>query len=796
MKPTLAVAALSVLAAALFSQEATREIPGPSTDGRVLLSNGWLLKPAGKQVRLGPMPMSSLLSKDGRYLITLSSGYLQPSLTVLDVTTMREVSSTNVPDAWLGLTASPNGTLLYVSGGSKADILEFGFAGGRLTPARTFPIVTEAARKPEDFVGDVTMSPDGRLLYAAMLHRNEVAVVNPQSGMVIERWKTGRRPYRILFHPDGKSYFVTNWADGTVGHYDAANGQVLGSARLGPHPTDMVWRGKKTVLEEGQTVPWQSRLFVTVSNTNKVYVVGITEAKDLNLVETLNVAMTPRQPFGMTPSALALNTSETRLFIACSDANAVAVADVSGPAGLVLGFIPTGWYPVAVRTLPNDDLVVLNGRGDRSFANPGGPAPTRRAPRTPAEVASVQSIAALQVGSASFVQKFDEERLEAYTKAVIGNTPYKDNLLDSVSIPAGNPVLPGLDRPSPIEHIIYIVKESRSYDQVLGDLGNGNARGPEALFGERYTPNHHKLAREFVLLDNFHATGDTNIDGLHWSTAAIANDYVQKLWPATYAGRRKIEDFEGQDIAAYPPAGFLWSNALSAGLTVRNYGWWVTNLPDAAAYGSQQVKAVRDPVLRPVTAMNYRGFDLDYPDTDRAQALLDDLKQFDVAGTLPRLSMVRLGNDRTAGLAAGKRTPAAHMADNDYALGMIVEAVSRGKYWAKTAIFVVESSAEDGGDHVDGHRSLAFVLSPYTRRSAVDSTMYTTSSVLRTMELILGLRPMTHFDASARPMWAAFANTPNLAPYTAEKPRVSTTDRNPQESASVPLKGSHALTQN
>ncbi len=790
MKFLTSIAAIVALAALLISQPAPREQVGPRPDGSFRLNTGWLLRPAGRQVPLSTLPMASLLSKDGKYLLVLNGGYLPPSIAVLDAETLSEVSRTPVRDAWLGMAFSPNGTMLYVSGGSQAAVWEFAFAGGTLTPARTFPVVPEDKRTHQDFIGDVTLSPDGRLIYAAALYRNEIVVINPQSGMIIEHWKTGRRPYRILFHPDGKSFFVSSWADGALHHVDATSGQDLATVRLGAHPTDILWRDRKSDLEEpeGEGPRWQARLFVTAANTNKVYVVGITEAKDLNLIETLNVSLMARQPFGMTPSALALSADQAQLYVVCSDANAVAVANVSGPHGNVLGFIPTAWYPTAARALPDGRLIVLNGRGLRSFPNPGGPNPTKRVIQSHLGVRNDKYVAVLQTGTASVIDKFDAAKLDEYTDIVMGNTPYRDSMLDAVNTGEGNPIPWAPGQKSPIEHVIYIVKENRTYDQVLGDIGKGNSDPALTLFGENISPNHHKLAREFVLFDNFYVNADVSADGHNWSTSAIANDYVQKMWPNSYAGRRKHYDYEGGEPAAYPPAGYIWTNAGSAGVSMRNYGWWTTNLPERAPLGGVQVKEVRDPVLRPVTCLNYRAFDLDYPDVDRAKVFLDEFRKFEAEGNLPRLIFLRLGNDHTSGIAPGKFTPLAQVADNDHALGMVVEAISRSKYWPKIAIFVLEDDAQNGPDHVDSHRSPLFVLSPYTRRGIIDSSLYNTTSVLRTIELILGLRPMTHFDAAARPLSAAFANSPNPEPFVAEKPRVSTTERNPQGATTAALR--------
>jgi DNA-binding beta-propeller fold protein YncE len=732
----LAGAALFVPAALLGSQPASRELAGPVAGGGYLLNSGWTIRPAGRQAPLDTFPMSMALSPDGKYLLALNAGGRPPSISVLDVATASEVSRTPVPDGWLGLTFAPKSDLVYAGGGSQAVVLEFRFHNGKLERARTFFAVPEEKRTARDFIGDVAFSPDGRLLYAAALYHDSIWVINPQSGRVIERFKTGRRPYRILFHPDGKSFFVTGWADGSVYHHNTDDGKILDRVALAPHPTDMVWRVGKTTADDEQEQTSESwyaaRLFVAAANTNTVQVIGVSETKELRRVESVNVSLSPRQPLGMTPSALALSPDVKRLFVACSDANAVAVVDVSGPRSRVLGFLPTGSYPTAVRSLAGGGLVVLNGKGH------AGPA-----------------------GSASLIDPFDEEALETYTKTVYANTPYRDNLLDDAGTGAKNPVPARSGDPSPIEHVIYIVKE-----------GNGSLD----RFGDDVTPNHHKLAREFVLFDNFYANGDACDGGHYWAAAAIAPDYVQKL-----CGRRRNDDGMGREPAATPPAGYLWTNAAGAGLPIRNYGWLVTNRPQASPDGTQ-AENVRDSVLRPVTNMKYRGFDLDYPDVERAEAFIDDLAEFEKTGAMPRLLLLRLGNDRTSGTVPGRIAPRSAVADNDRALGMIVEAVSNSSFWPKTAIFVLESGAGTGADRVDSHRSPAFVISPYARRGVVDSTVYNTASMLRTMELILGLNPMTHFDAAARPMSAAFQETPDPRPYRAERPRIPLEERNPADS--------------
>ncbi len=769
---------VAACAAVLSSQPSGREHVGRQADGSFLLPTGWRIQPVGTQTPLDTLPMSSALSRDGKFLLVLNGGYKPPSISVITVDGMKEISRVPVADGWLGLTFSRDGSLVYVGGGARNRVYEFAFSErGELAPSREFDLAQAGAAPSQfDFAGDVAVSPDGRLIYAAEVFHDSIAVVNPQSGRAIEHYKTGRRPYRILFHPDGKSFFVSSWADGTVYQHDAGNGREIGRIRLGPHTTDMTLSDRKTEGDDDDAPPWKYRLFVAAANTNQVFVVGVNDSKTMKLVESINVAMTPQQPLGMTPSAVALSPDQTRLLVACSDANVVAVADISGARSRVRGFVPTGWYPTASRVLPDGRLLVLNGRGLQSYQNPKmlGPLDERANPRR-------EFVAALQTGSLSVIDPLTDEALEKYTQAARNLSPYRD---PQGPLPSDSVIYSQPQKPSPIEHVIYIVKENRTYDQVFGKIGKGNGDPSLTLFDESAAPNHYKLAREFALFDNFYTNADVSADGHNWSMAGIAPDYTQKLWPSLYAQRLKYYGFEGNEPANTPPAGYIWTNALAAGLSVRNYGEFAYGSRKTAD-GGAEVATVGDPALRNVTNLRFRGFDTDYPDVDRAGVFLDDLKQFEASGTMPRFLIMRLGNDHTAGTTPGKIAPLSAFADNDYALGMIIEAVSKSRFWPKTAIFVIEDDAQDGPDHVDSHRSVLMVLSPYTRRGAIDSTMYNQSSVLRTMELILGMRPLTHFDAAARPLTAAFTQTPNSASYVAEKPRISLTERNTAKSAAA-----------
>lgn len=748
---------------------------GPAEGGGYLLNSGWRARPAGRLIPLSTLPLAARLVPGGNSFVVLQSGYRTPVLSLHDVSSGAEQARIELKDSLHGVAV--RGNSVYVGGGAAGAVFEIRLEDRRFTLTRTLPAVDEPAFG-DVFIGDVALSPDGKLLYAADISGGAIAVIDIASGRLRQRIATVKMPYRLLFHPDGKEFLVTSWSGAELVRHEARSGAILQHVALGPHPTDMVWAPARR--EHGL------RLFVAAANTNDVYVLSSKSGGELRILERINVAMTPRQPLGMTPSALALSADHDHLYIACSDANAVAVADISRANSRVEGFIPAGWYPTDVLTLPGGGLVVLNGKGVRSFPNPNGPADTLdQSKLNHAQREAIQSVRRIQIGAMSLIDPYDGARLAEYTRTVYGNSPYRDFLLDDAGGPSGNPVPSKLGEASPIRHVIYVVKENRTYDQVFGDLEIGNGDKSLALFSEDCSINHRKLAREYVLFDNFYVNGDVSADGHHWSAAAIAPDFATKLWPNVYADRGgKMSLYYGRppinssEEAAQPPAGYLWTRAFEAGVEVRNYGWF-TKLRDEAKTGEEQVVDAESKKLLAVTNRLFRPWDVGYPDVERMQFFLSDLAGFERKGEMPGLIVMRLGNDHTAGLRAGAFTPKAMFADNDLALGQLVEAVSKSRFWKDTAIFVVEDDAQSGSDHVDSHRSLAFVISPYTRDRHVDSTMYNTVSVLRTIELILGLRPMTHFDAGARPMFNAFGTQPDTTPYVAEMPRASRGERNP-----------------
>ena len=779
MKPLVRLVGMAALAAvglhvALSQEIAPREKSprrhvGLQADGSVVLPNGWTITHAGKQIPLSTLPMSMAVTPDEKHMLVLNGGFLPPSVSVINLAGERETARVPVEDGWLGLAVSPNGEKVYVGGGSTASVFEFDFRDGKLVAGRTFPVVPPRKRRPSDHIGDVTLSADGRFLYAANLFRNSVTVMNASTGFLTGEFKTGRRPYRLLPNLDGETLLVSHWAESTVGLYRISDGQLIERIGVGPHPTDMLLRPGAIETPEGQP-PIVARLFVACANTNSVTVLGVSKGNRFRLLEHIPVAPTPRAPLGSTPTALGLSADGKLLYAVASGNNTIVVSDVSGPRAELLGAIPTGWYPTAVRGLRDGRLLYLNGKGNGSHAAPLGPDPNRRGEEQ-------QYVASLETGSLGILPPLSARLYQRLTQRVIANTPYSDELLanafpENAGIPAGNPVPARLGEESPIRHVIYVLKENRTFDQVLGGLEGAKADRGLVVFGDGVTPNHHKIAREFVLLDNFYATGSVSADGQSWSAGAMAGDYVEKMWPSYYGRRRQVYDFEGGEPTAVPPAGYLWTNALGRGLTVRNYGMWTARGSDGAA-------AVLDPALAPHTNPEFAPFDLDVPDQERVDVFLQDFERLEAAGALPRLMMVRLPGDHTAGREPGKRTARAMMAEHDLALGKLVEAVSRSKPWSRTALFIIEDDAQDGADHVDSHRSLAFIVSPYVKRGAIDSTLYTTASVLRTIGLILGLRPMSQFDAAATPMANAFTAKPDPKPYEAVEPRVDLQELNP-----------------
>ena len=760
------------------------QLPGKTAAG-VLLPNGWTLTPEGKQIPVSDLPMNMILSNDGRYLLVTTNGNGDQTVEIIDLTAGQSVQTIKVAKSWLGIALSPDGKRLFVSGGDDNEILLFDFAAGKAAAAGKINLGSEAyhnldgrardaarraGRGEFAFPAGIAISPDGKWLYAAENLTHKVAVVDLAKQQVVKKIEVGEYPYDCEMERDGKRLYVSNWGSRSLAVIDTATNSVTATIQVGDHPNDI------ELTRDGKT------LYVANANSNTVSVVDTATLKEL---EAISTALHPKSPAGSTPNAVALSPDEKTLFIANADNNNVAIVDVKKrQAAEVEGFIPTGWYPTSVRVSKDGKRIfVANGKGTASAANPKGP--------TPLIGRTDQYIGTLLKGTVSLIDLPGKARLAQLTKRTYANSPYTDALLKAARAPKEKTAIPvKLGEASPIKHVIYVIKENRTYDQVLGDMKEGNGDPSLVLFGEDVTPNQHAMAREFVLLDNFYVDAEVSADGHNWSTAAYATDYTEKTWPTNYSSRGRTYDYEGSKKIARPTAGYIWDYCKRAGVSYRSYGEFVgvrdvklgggggNEADTAAAAKARKENYTSEDALIGHFSSKYPPYDLSITDNTRVDVWLEEFREFEQNGKLPQFQIVRLGNNHTQGTRAGVPTPRAYVAENDLALGRLVEAVSNSKYWASTAIFVLEDDAQNGPDHVDAHRSPAFVVSPYTKRGVVDSTMYTTSGMLRTMELILGLPPMSQYDAGATPMYSSFTTTANLTPFKLRQARIDLTEKN------------------
>lgn len=740
--------------------------PGALGEGVTLLPNGWQIAPAGRHLPVGDLPLNMVWAPDGRHLIVTNNGWSKPTLTVVDAAHFHVKSTVQVDHAWLGLAWHAGGKRLFASGAAQNVVNEFAWNGESLKQSSQVklgdPVLrpTFEALENAGFIGGIALTPDGRRLFAVHVLGTAVSMIDLASGQITRTARLEAEPYSVLTSNDGRTVFVSLWGGAKLLTFDAATLERRGEVAVGEHPNAMVQS------RDG------ARLFVACANTNAVWVIDLASGR---ASEQIGVALFPKAPPGTTPNALALSPDGGTLLVANADNNTVAVVDVSKPgASAVRGFIPTGWYPTGVTFDPaGKRIFVLSGKGLSPSPNPRGPQPGTRG-------AEGQYIGGMLQGAISEIPAPDATTLAALTARVYAVTPYDDKTkLAPAGAPGGSPVPARVGGGSPIRHVFYVIRENRTYDQVLGDIPEGNGDPNLTLFGEEVTPNAHALVREFVLLDNFYVDAEVSYDGHAFSTGAYATDVVEKIWPTNYGQRGGIYLSEGRgpqrnpygNLSA-PPQGYIWDMAKRAGVSVRSYGEFVHR--DASI--GKNVATV--PGLQGLIHPEYPPYDLNIADNARVDVWLKEFRAFERTGGLPRLNILRLGNDHTAGTRPGSWTPRAMVAENDVALGRVVEAVSHSRFWKESAIFVLEDDAQNGPDHVDAHRAPALVISPYAKRRAVDSTLYTTSGMLRTMELILGLEPMSQYDAAATPMYNAFQPAPVFSPYTALPARVPTDERN------------------
>jgi len=571
----------------------------------------------------------------------------------------------------------------------------------------------------------------------------------------------GAEAYACKLSADRNTLYISLWGDKKVLFYDIRSEKVVQEISVGNHPNEMFLTRKGDLL------------YVANSDDNSVSIIN---TKTKTVVQTLNAALYPDSPSGSTSNGLALSEDEKTLYIANADNNSLAVFDVSVVSeSKSKGFIPVGWYPTNVKVV-GKKIFVTNGKGLSSYANPQGPNPVDRRQLVlshKAEVAKpgkVQYIGSLFRGSLSIISEPSVSQLGIYSQAVYKNSPYsKSGELKAEGEP-GNPVPMKVGDKSPIKHVFYIIKENRTFDQVLSDIPGGNGDTSLLLFGEKITPNQHKLARDYVLLDNFYVDAEVSADGHNWSMGAYANDYVEKNWPASYGQKGGTHGTSATLKIGNNKDGFIWDLCAKYNVTYRSYGEFVSD-----DFGLKP----RLESLKGHSA-KYAPYGMGIKDTTRFYQWKADFDFLVENDAVPQFSTIRLGNNHTEGMRAGRPTPFAHVADNDLAVGMLIDHLSKSPVWKESVVFVLEDDAQNGPDHVDAHRSPAFVVGPFVKRKYVDHTMYTTSGMLRTMELILGLPPMTQYDAAATPMWRMFTKKPDFTPYNHLPVSVDLNDKNPE----------------
>jgi YVTN family beta-propeller protein len=745
----VALSALLLSSGSIYA--ASTLVVGAKADGTGVNPHGWTLTPAGTQVDLGNKPFGGAISPDHKYLIVSNDGTTK-TLQVVDVLQQKVVSEVKPPEGlFLGVAFSPDGKTVYASG-MKDKITVFQFDNGTLT--QKAPIVMKGAQSIDPFLKTTSFSPagisissDGKFLYTANNMNNSVSKIDISMGQAIATTNVGNHPYMAFLTHNGDMLYVTNWGESSVSVLNPNDLSVIKTIAVGLHPN--------AIAEN----PVNGMIYVANSDSDEISIINSSKQEE---IQRISLAPYKGAQVGSIPNALTISNDGKTMYVSNAGNNDIAVVDLGsgkengakeenngnnnnnsnnndGNGPKVKGLIPTAWYPSGVFiNEETQQLMVINAKGLAS---------------------------ATRKGSLSFINIPDDKQLKQYTKQVQdNNTIYKvegNGWLNWFTGEDNHPIPQYEGQKSPIKHVIYVIKENKKYDQVFGDLGKGNGDPSLTQFGRTITPNQHKLTEQFVTLDNFYVDAEASPDGHDWTVAGIANDFKEK----SYRQSDHLYDYEGKDSAEYSQSGHIWNNFMNHGLSFRDYGEFTTKdnttnqwVPTDKSIGNNY-------------DINYPGWTLDVTDLQRFDEWNNEFQQFVKNGSLPALEVVQMPGDHTNGTNPGTYTPQAFVAQNDLAIGKMVEAVSHSPYWKDTAIFVVEDDAQSGADHVDAHRSTVLVISPYTQTGKVDSTFYSTSSVLRTMELFFGLKPMTQFDSSAIPMLNSFTNKPNFGPYVIEQPQ-------------------------
>jgi YVTN family beta-propeller protein len=710
---------------------------------RILLPNGWGITAVGKSLPLGDLPLNLAVSPDKKMIAVSNNGQSTQSIQLIDIAKGTMSDTREVRIAWLGLAWSNDSRTLYASGGNGNYIMRFNVRNGKI--ARRDSIVVGKPWPEKISIAGIVLDDEQHLLYAVTKENNSLFVIDVNEKKVVKTLPLGGEGYTCILSPDKKTLYVSCWGCDKVVIFDTQKMIITGSVVVGDNPNELLLNSNGSLL------------YVANANDNSVSVVDTRQRK---VIETLNSAIYPDAPSGSTTNGIALSKDEKTLYVANADNNCLAVFDVARPgSSKSKGFIPTGWYPTCVRVMDNT-IFVANGKGISSLPNPRGPNPMKK--RTAAKHQKgisphekEQYIGSLFVGCLSMIPVPGEKQLSIYSQIVYRNTPYTKEKETRSTGEVGNPIPLKVGDPSPIKYIFYIIKENRTYDQVLGDVLAGNHDSSLVLFGEKVTPNQHALVKEFVLLDNFYVDGEVSADGHNWSLGAYATDYLEKTWPTYYGSRGGTYDAEGTRKIANNKNGFIWDFCNRTNVSYRTYGEFADEYKPNI------------PILEKHFCPYYTGWDQTVMDTARFQQWKRDFDSLLVIGAVPQLSTLRFINDHTEGLKLGRPTPIAEVADNDLAVGLFVDYLSHSRIWNESVAFILEDDAQNGPDHIDAHRSTIYIAGGFVKRHFIDHTMYSTSGVLRTIELILGLPPMSQYDAAAEPLWRCFSDTINNSTFYA-----------------------------
>ncbi|WP_291429709.1 bifunctional YncE family protein/alkaline phosphatase family protein [Deinococcus sp.] len=757
-----AVALLTVGAAlAVGTQMRFFSLIGPQPDGTGITPNHWTLTPHGQSVEIGDRPMGASWHPGGRYLAVSNDGQGVQTLALYDSFTRKVAQSIpyNSPEAlYMGVVWSPDGNTLYASAGgnNKVRVYTFDAKQGRLTEG---PSIILADAKTPSYPAGLAISPDGKTLFAALNLGNSVAAIDLSSDPASPAVKSvklgepaaaadiGVLPVQMVMSKDGKALYASLWNGHAVSVIDTAALTEKARVKVGDHPSGL------TLSPDGQTL--------YVANANSDTVSAVDTAKNAVRGE-VKLAPYAGAPFGSMPDSVSVTPDGKTLLVANAGNNDVALVNTTDLK--VRGLVPTAWFPSVVTTGSDGRFVfVANMKGLGAGPNPDDRQPTQPRPNE-------QYIANMARGSLQTFELPGDEALKTLTAQVVKNNGFNEMqgvLTRGAKDTQAHAIPRRVGDPTPLKHVIYIIKENRTYDQVLGAVAGGDGDKNLVLFGEDVTPNLHAVARTFGLFDHFYADAEVSADGHNWTMGGVATEYTQKSWPANYSGRNRPYDFEGSSSAPAPTAGYLFDFAKRAGISYRSYG----EFADFATKAPNIKPAPFAPALEGHLSPTFPSYDLSIPDQVRFDAWKKEFDGYAKGGNLPQLSVVRFPSDHTSGTRKGTPTPQAYVADNDLAVGKLIDAVSHSPYWKDTVIFSVEDDAQNGPDHIDAHRTTAYVASAYSKRGSVDHTQYSTVSMLRTLELILGLPPMTQFDASATPMIGAFQDKPDLTPYTFKTPK-------------------------